>query len=150
LYIAGFGTYGSVQVLTSVDDWSTALMHTAYSANCGGGGTSAITTLAIVNDRDVINFCANNFGPALYNVSVLSDIVGRESTGMQLSSTIDIMTQYPEGIEYDPHSQRILLSSRYDGSIRSFPASTTGSPTYTVDDSHLIAAGTTEVFISFQ
>jgi hypothetical protein len=80
LYIAGYGTTGSIILASSDDDWSSIIVHNAYNAMCVNDGTTAIA----IAGSDVLAFCSNNFGAAPYNVSVLIGIV--ETSGSSPSS----------------------------------------------------------------
>jgi hypothetical protein len=143
LYIAGFGTTGSVQVATSTDNWESLFVHTAYNAACTNDGT---TTLAVAGNS-ILAYCSNNFGVAPYNVSVLSNIVGSFDgfrTEMSQSSNITYFNMQTEGIEYHKKSNQLVLGSMGTGSISGVPPSVTDA-FYSMDTIHTFAAGTSNV-----
>lgn len=141
LYIAGFGTEGSVLVASSNDEWVTTTVHTAYSAACVNDGT---TTLAIASNSDVMALCTNNFGPAPYAISVLTGVVSANHFEMSTSSRFSTASKYPEGIEYDSNLNQLVLSSQGKGGAYGLPPSFSGA-VYSDVDVFVYNEGSSEV-----
>ena len=72
LFIVGNGV-NSVFLLTSEDNWATATLRSTVNANCPKNQPSA---LAIVQDRDIVCYCTNAFGPAPYPLTLLTNAAG--------------------------------------------------------------------------
>ncbi len=127
---------------TSVDDWETLTVHTAYSGSCTNDGA---TTAAIVGNKDVLVLCTNSFGAAPYNVSVLSGVVGASRNSMLLSSEITSRNVRPEGIEFFAKGNTLVVGSMFDGNITSVPVSISGA-TYSKSDLSVLVKGSSQVF----
>ncbi len=126
LYLAGFGTTGSIHKVTSTNNWLNATVNVVYAGSCTNDG---LTTLAIAQDSDVLAYCSNNFGSAPYNISVLKGVVSSGVTSMNTGMLVDGFgaNREPEGIEYDVRSNSIIFGSLTTGGVFGLPASVSGS-----------------------
>lgn len=123
LYVAGYGTSGSIQAFVTKDNWATALLRTVYDANCENDG---VTSLALARDADIAAFCSNAFGAAPYNITTLNG-VGNTNPYMFMRTSMNNDTLLrPEGIEY--YNNDLLVSSLSTGAIKGFPAVPYGLP----------------------
>lgn len=68
LFAAGNGV-NSIFALTSSDDWHTATLRATFNAHCPENQPSA---LVLVDNKDVVCYCTNGFGPAPYPLNILT------------------------------------------------------------------------------
>jgi hypothetical protein len=107
---------GTVQVMTSTDDWSTYEVRAVFSATCNDESDTAVR---LAGDYAIV-LCNNNFYPGLSLVNVLSDL----STKNPIAANVEEFSysyMLPEGFDYDPNRNMLVFGSQSDGGIRGFP-----------------------------
>lgn len=85
------GTQGTIQALTSTDEWSTFDLRVVYNANCADQSDTAVRT---AND-DVVLLCNNNFNYGTMYVNVL-----RAVAGGPIPDTIEVIAQVSDVSAY--------------------------------------------------
>ncbi len=94
------------------------MVHTAYNAHCISDNAVDI----LINLGSVLALCSN-YEPGSYNITSLNNIVNKSGINLFLSSEINVNGLKPEGIEYDPNLNNIILSSLNGGKISGVSAS---------------------------
>eukprot|EP01031_Cornospumella_fuschlensis_P036973 gene36973-44853_t len=145
LYGAG-GTApnGTIEVMTSVDDWASYEVRAVYSSSCNDASDTAVR---LAGDYAIV-LCNNNFAPGLSLVNVVADL----DTSNPVASTaevIDYNNMIPEGFDYDPNRNMLVFGSQSTGSIRGFPYNNQDDSviTYSSSAAHTyVAAGTDGIY----
>lgn len=107
---------GTIQVLTSVNQWSTYEVRTVLNATCNDASNPAVR----FSSTYLLTLCNNNFQPNLAYVNTFMNYMAKLPIANEIQSvTYNFMS--PESFAYDIVNNRVVFGSQKDGSIRGFP-----------------------------
>lgn len=118
---------GTVQVLTSTDEWSTFELRQVYNANCADQSDTAVRMAG----STVLTLCNNNFAVGIDYITVLNSVGGNP-----IASTLEVInfpSMVPESFTYDPNRNMLVVGSLSDGTIRGVPFNSLGEGAITYD-----------------
>lgn len=107
---------GTIEVLTSVDDWATYEVRSVYNASCGDASDTAVR---LAGDYAMV-LCNNNFMPG----SILVNLVADVDDSNPIASTAEHVVytnMLPESFDYDSNRNMLVFGSQSTGAIRGFP-----------------------------
>lgn len=136
-------TGGTVQVLTSTNEWSTFDLRQVYNANCSDPSDTAVR----LAESSVMILCNNAFAVGTDYITIIPNAAGNP-----IASTIQTIVypmMIPESFNYDANRNMLIFGSFTGGAIRGFPYNSFTDSTVTYDNTSVheyIAAGTDGIY----
>ena len=117
----GVQPQGTIQVISSVDQWKTYELRSVINANCVQGSSCYNPAVRLAGDA-IVTLCNNNFVPGTNTIyySTISNIGSKLPIAIQ-SQIIDFPYLSPENFDYFPITNMLVFGSLAGGAIRGVP-----------------------------
>mmetsp|Transcript_32988 Transcript_32988/g.55578 ORF Transcript_32988/g.55578 Transcript_32988/m.55578 type:complete len:636 (+) Transcript_32988:123-2030(+) len=131
---------GMLQLITSVDEWSTYDLRAVFNASCRSDSATAVKEGVF----DVLVLCAHDFEPPYASIGVAKNIaLGHNPIAVTIQE-IQQPNMAPGAFAYDPMRNMLVFGSATNGTLRGFPYNSLVGETlltYGESRSHVYAVG---------